>query len=335
MEQFKMPPVLKNQDKAMRKAGFELEFANLPLKNAVKALQNEFDFSVEKQNEFLYHLHGKYGKYVLELDFELLTKQELNQKTKDFFAQVGIAIQEKHVQKLETLLGDLSEDIVPYELSTPPIPFDEVVWLDELNALLASSGALGTQVKTYYAFGLHINVELPDVKTETILDYLKAYLILEDFLNKDARLDMARKISPFIDSFPKKYTKLIVQSEYKPSQQELIRDYLYYNPSRNRSLDMLPLFAYLDKEQVRAVLPKEKIKPRPAFHYRLSNSKVGEVGWRVAHEWNRWVLVEELACDKKNLQELSKVYKEHLDNLVNLTTWEKKVRMWLEENSPA
>lgn len=81
---------------------------------------------------------------------------------------------------------------------------------------------------------------------------------MQDFLNKDAKVDIARKITPYIDNFPKEYIIKILQEDYKPTMEELIQDYLKFNPTRNRSLDMLPIFAYINEKQVRKILPKEK-----------------------------------------------------------------------------
>ena len=81
-----------------------------------------------------------------------------------------------------------------------------------------------------------------------------------------------------------------------------IDDYLAFNPTRNRDLDMLPLLLHLDGARVRAALPNEKINGRPAFHYRLPDARVSDPGWSVAPDWNRWVAVERLASDRERLE---------------------------------
>ncbi|OBX33760.1 putative amidoligase enzyme [Halomonas elongata] len=40
----------------------------------------------------------------------------------------------------------------------------------------------------------------------------------------------------------------MLDPDYQPDLRTLIDDYLEYNPTRNRELDLLPLFAYLDPE---------------------------------------------------------------------------------------
>jgi hypothetical protein len=95
---------------------------------------------------------------------------------------------------------------------------------------------------------------------------------------------------------------------------------------------MLPVFAYIDEKRVREKLPKEKIKPRPAFHYRLSNSLVDENDWKISDEWNRWLLVESLANNEKNLKLLSNEYIEYLNKPINLNRWVERVEKWLKNH---
>jgi hypothetical protein len=56
---------------------------------------------------------------------------------------------------------------------------------------------------------------------------------------------------------------------------------------------------------------------------------IGKEGWEISEEWNRWILVENLANDKESLNFLAKEYLTHLDNIINLSTWEGKVESWL------
>jgi hypothetical protein len=86
---------------------------------------------------------------------------------------------------------------------------------------------------------------------------------------------------------------------------ELIDDYLAWNPTRDRELDMLPLFAHLDPDRVARGASRHKVKARPAFHYRLPDSRIDEPGWGVVLDWNRWVQVERLAADRARLDAMA------------------------------
>ncbi|PHO11603.1 hypothetical protein CPG38_12140 [Malaciobacter marinus] len=332
MGNFIMPENINNYNGKERKVGYELEFSNINMNEILSLLKETYSLKEKKINSFFYKLESEYGDFVLELDFELLTKQKIKTNAIDFFEKVGIQIDEKRLDEVENILGTISKDLVPYEISTPPIPLSKMQLVDDLSTKLTNAGAHGTKKRVYNAFGLHINVELISLKAKSILNYLRTYVILQDFLNKDAKVDIARKITPYIDNFPKEYILKILNSKYNPNMDDLIDDYLYFNPTRNRSLDMLPVFAYIDEKRVREKLPKEKIKPRPAFHYRLSNSLVDENDWKISDEWNRWLLVENLANNEKNLKLLSNEYIEYLNKPINLNRWVERVEKWLKNH---
>ena len=88
----------------------------------------------------------------------------------------------------------------------------------------------------------------------------------------------------------------MIDSAYAPELSRLADDYIAHNPTRNRPLDLLPLMAFNDPSLLeRRELAGQKVRPRPAFHYRLPNSSIDEPGWSISAEWKRWVLVERLA----------------------------------------
>ncbi|MEO1695005.1 MAG: amidoligase family protein, partial [Pseudomonadota bacterium] len=92
-------------------------------------------------------------------------------------------------------------------------------------------------------------------------------------------------------------------------QDALIDDYLRLSPTRNTELDLLPLLAHLDADRVRRALPDEKVRARPTFHYRLPNAEIGNPNWSALREWNRWVLVEQIAADDAFLTETLDAYR--------------------------
>ncbi len=332
MDNFIEPKVKNSYKNEIRHIGFELEFSNIDIEKILEILKKEFNFEINKINNYLYELDSKYGNFILELDFELLTKQKLQSSAKELSKIIGIEIDKKDIALVEDFIGNLSKDIVPYEISTPPLPLDEITIIDKIVKKLSDNNAKGTTGKIYYAFGLHINIEVISLEVKSLLSYLRAYVILQDFINKDAKVDLARKITPFIDNFKSEYIQYILDENYNPSVDEFIEDYIRFNPTRNRSLDMLPILGFIDEKKVRKLLPDEKIKTRPAFHYRLSNSMIGDKTWKVSHEWNRWILVENLANNKEALDTLSKDYIKYLENFINFDSWKDKVEKWLENH---
>ena len=101
--------------------------------------------------------------------------------------------------------------------------------------------------------------------------------------------------------YPADYVRRVVAPDYQPDLATFAEDYLAANPTRDRGLDLLPILLHLDARQVRARLPREKIGARPVLHYRLPQAHVGEPGWSIAPDWNRWAAVERLAEDRDGL----------------------------------
>jgi hypothetical protein len=135
---------------------------------------------------------------------------------------------------------------------------------------------------------------------------LRAFLALYDWLYALADIDFTRRLTSFVDPFPEEYRLAVLDPSYAPDLDALIDDYLKANPTRNRALDMLPAFAFLKPDKVRAALDEpSSIKARPTFHYRLPNCLVDQPEWSFALEWNRWVEIERLAADAERLTRVS------------------------------
>ena len=63
----------------------------------------------------------------------------------------------------ELIVRLAAEQLVPFEIVSPPIPMDRLGELESLIRRLRESGAQGTESGAFYAFGLHFNPELPDL----------------------------------------------------------------------------------------------------------------------------------------------------------------------------
>jgi hypothetical protein len=129
---------------------------------------------------------------------------------------------------------------------------------------------------------------------------------------------MTRRLLGFAEPFDSHYVSKLIQVDYWPPIDILIDDYIDANPSRDRDLDLLPLFAYLNENQVRGRLPNEKISARPTYHYRLPDARVDDPEWSLALEWNRWVAVENLAANPEKLLSACQAY---LKSGANRDSW--------------
>ncbi|MHA7835120.1 MAG: amidoligase family protein, partial [Algiphilus sp.] len=265
-----------------------------------------------------------WGTFVIELDFAFL--KELGR------AQSDPTVERNSLEELsESLLAALAKQVVPFEIVTPPIPFEELAVVDQLVAQLRRAGARGTRHSPLYAFGLHLNIELPALDAHTITRYLQAYGLLFDWLRERCHPDFSRRLSPYIEPYPADYLRLILQADYAPSVDQLIDDYLAHNPTRNRALDMLPTFAHLDEERVRETVQDPRVKARPALHYRLPNCQIDEPDWRWRDLWRDWLQVEHLAADPDRLQSMATAYLDAHDGMVGrlVSDWARQSRAWL------
>lgn len=325
---FHKPPHLKNEDGALRKAGFEIEFNGIDIAEIAAVLWNLLGGSVVQKSSFEYQLRETgWGDFTIELDAVLLK----DKKYETYLKKLGIEPERLlDPATLEEALIKIATTVVPYEIVTPPLPIDRLDILDDLRAELQKRKAQGSKSSLLHAFGLHINPEAPARDAGTLLNFLRAFLLLYEWICRETEIDLSRRVTPFINEFPDDYTRLILDPDYDPDLQQLIGDYIEHNPTRNRPLDLLPLFASIDPKPLEG-LEEELLKPRPAFHYRLPNCLIDDPEWRIAREWNYWIEIERLADQPEKLREMSEHYRKIKDTalLPFQNRWPEEVSGWL------
>lgn len=244
-----------------------------------------------------------FGTFSLELDASLF----LNKKYEGVLKSVGLDVEKlQNKDKLEDTLRDMASTIVPFEIITPPIPFSKLDALNKLVDKLREWKAKGTGSSFFYAFGLHLNPEVPELTADSLLRHLKAYVMLDAWIRQDADIDISRKLTPYINEYEVKYIRHILQEDYQPDLESLIHDYFEFENSRNRPLDMLPVFRFLEEELTEELLEEKLTSARPTFHYRLPNCSIQDENWSLGEEWNRWWLVERLANDEQALNQYAR-----------------------------
>jgi len=328
-KEFIAPPVLTNQKGEERSVGVEFEFAGVEIPEAAEILKNRFGGVIKAISTYEYSLIGsELGDFKVELDARLF----LDKTYEKLLKKVGIDLSNlKKKKELEDILTDIASTVVPFEIVTPPVPFSRLPDLDLLVEDMREKKAEGTGTSFFHAFGLHLNPEVSDLKTETLLNTLRAFVLLQEWIRLDSEIDLSRRITPFIDDYSTAYKNLIITTSYDPDIEKFIDDYLRFNPSRNRPLDMLPVFEFIDNDRVKKVIDDGLTSARPAFHYRLPNCKIDEEDWSLAVEWNRWVLVELLANSKITLNSLCNEYqsmqKKELFGFKK--KWIKRIHKWV------
>lgn len=316
-----LPPVMQTAAGEVRHVGVELEFAGLDLPSIVGILRRSLGGETEVVSDYEQLLRStRLGDFGIELDFAWLKR-------------VGRERQESAAPELfgESLLKLAAEQVVPWEVVGPPVSMAELWRLCEPLANLRDAGALGTGHAPHYAFGLHLNPELPALDSNTILAYLRAFLCLFDWLRQRSRISLTRRLTPYIDPFPGDYCHWVLREGYAPNLQVLIDDYLRFNPTRNRALDLLPLFAHLDQERVRSRVPDPRIKARPTLHYRLPNCQIDEPEWGLVLPWRDWLQVEVLACDEERLSQVMRAWRRVHGGATGglFSNWEEQCRRYL------
>ncbi len=306
-----LPARLKNAEGSIRKVGVEFELAGVPIDILADCVQTLYGGEIRQHTALESTVeNSKYGMFKLELDAKSL--QDLAEKQR-LLDPEGKSIASSTVE----LISKAAEQLVPWEIVTPPIEVSELHQLERLVDALRDYGAQGTKGAFQYAFGLHLNPELPDLKAATILNYLRAYLCLYDWIVEQDVVDPTRKLTSYVKHFDKKYIEKVCDANYAPSLECLIDDYLAYNPTRNRSLDLLPLFAHLDEARVKSQVDDPRIKPRPTFHYRLPNCDICNPDWGLNVPWSLWLQVERLANSPESLMRACDAYREELNRITH------------------
>lgn len=326
MPSLPMPPIVNRSDGQPRRIGIELEFTGLGIEAIGRLCRTHLKGSINPISPYEYDLEDtQWGNFHIELDYGYL-KQAGRKAT-------GIKSIPANLEQLsEDVFASVAKRLVPFEIVTPPMPMADIGALMPLIAGLRDAGAQGTHSSPVYAFGLHMNPELADLKADTITAYLKAFMCLYDWLKRESDIDISRRLTPYIQPFDREYMAKVVNPEYWPDIETLIDDYMESNPSRNRALDMLPVFSEIDEPRVRAVVGAEhKINPRPTLHYRLPNCDIDLENWNINHAWEDWLQVEHLASDRKRLDAACKDFVKYLRFPMGdkIHDWSQQLEDWL------
>jgi hypothetical protein len=321
---FPQPPLTSNHAGEERRVGIEMEFSNLSGTLVADIVQDLMGGTVDWETDYEAVIRDTaLGTFVVELDWRWLKQQ---QKKRD-----GLPSESPVAEQTMDLIGVAAQQLVPWEVVSPPVPLSKLHRLDEIVAVLHDNGAQGTRKSALYAFGVHFNPELPSLDANRVLAYMQAYACLHDWLVAHGEIDLTRRITPYIDGFERDYVARIIADDYNPGTPKLIDDYLASNPTRNRSLDMLPLLAHLDEERVREVVADARLNPRPTLHYRLPNCDIDRPGWRLEEPWRDWLQVEYLALDPERLGQVRTRYRTHLERLLGPLdgAWARECEQWL------
>lgn len=323
------PPRTHTEGGHERRVGVEVEFAGLPADAAADLVQDLFGGEVFRLDPYRYEVRETpYGTFVCELDSQYAHPEgkaplkagkahELLTKLRDRVAET---------------FGDVSSRWLPVEIVAPPVPMSRLSDMERVLDALRAAGAEGTSASVVYAFALQFNPEAAALDCDYILSVMRAYLLLEDWLKARIEPDNTRRILAFATDFPGDWSRHCLPLDYRPDLAGFIEDYARFNPTRNRGLDLYPLFAHLDEARVRRLSDDPLIKARPTFHYRLPDARLSDPDWSLAAEWNDWVQVELLAEDKPRLESMVDAWMRHRGRSEpgSRKRWAREATQWLQ-----
>ncbi|MFN2359488.1 MAG: amidoligase family protein [Marinobacter sp.] len=323
-----MPGILRTDDGKERKVGVEIELSGLGYGDLVSLSSRLLGGEAKSVARYVSEIATDVGTFTIELDSDPIKELDLQDQ------RLPETVQELGGQAMN-VIDAAAEKIVPLEIISPPVPFGELERIETLCDELRKAGALGSREALYYAFGLQLNPELPDLRASTLVRYLRAFAALYEWLKARHQIDFSRKLTSYIEPWSSTYIDLLVTEDYAPDMDQLMKDYLHYNPTRNKALDLLPLFAYLNSDLLARYVKDERIKSRPTLHYRLPDCDIDNPGWHFSTVWNDWVVLEQLAANADNLVALVAEFRNSRKlSFHNLThSWVDTCDQWLRSRN--
>jgi hypothetical protein len=325
-----MPDIMRTDDGKERKVGVEIELSGLGYEALVTLSSRLLGGEAQPVSRYVSEISTNVGAFTIELDSDPIKDLDLQDQ------RLPESVQELGGQAM-SVIDAAAEKIVPLEIISPPLPFSELERIEKFCDELRKAGALGSREAIYYAFGLQLNPELPDLKASTLVRYLQAFAALYEWLKTRHQVDLSRKLTSYIEPWSSTYIDLLVAEDYNPDMDQLMKDYLHYNPTRNKALDLLPLFAYLNSNLLSEYVKDERIKSRPTLHYRLPDCDIDNPLWHFSTVWNDWVVLEQLAANAGDLAKLVNEFRKSRKlSFHNLThSWVDTAEQWLRSHDYA
>ena len=290
-------PRMRTADGHDRRVGVEIEFAGLTEKETAQLAADRLGGKVEREGGHRLVVSGtELGKIEVELDTAL----------KDWggnpLVDAGL---------------DAARGLIPVEIVTEPLDWPGLGRLDTFREALREAGAIGTYNGALLGFGVHFNIAVVGERDPYTARTILAFGLLEDWLRSRSPIDATRRLMPFVEPWPSTFVERLSKDAPAPSMDTIRKAYAEHCDSRNYALDLLPLFKSADPAGFETLFSDQtNTKGRPAFHYRLPDSRIDEEDWTLAREWERWCSVENLADRPDLLADLASDYRDRLRPLM-------------------
>ncbi|PRY23131.1 putative amidoligase enzyme [Aliiruegeria haliotis] len=260
-----------------RRVGLEIEFAGLSLPDATGVVKQRFSGREIWNGAGEVTLqHSSIGKIEMYLDTAFRPESE------SAAAKAGV---------------EIAQSVVPLEIVTEPLLHTDLPQMEALVADLDAAGGHGGGKSLLIGCGLHLNIDLADSEEGSDLPRIAlAYALLEGWLRWRDPPELSRRLLPFVDPFPADMVSDLAGMGPGMSCDDLFTLLSRYALSRNQGLDLLPAWAAVAPERYERDGPVDSaVSPRPAYHYRLPDCRIGDAEWSLAYEWDRWQLIENVA----------------------------------------
>lgn len=304
-------PALKTRAGSDRMIGVEVEFGGVSEEEAARTAIDIFGGELVQESDTIWKIE----------DSEI----------GDIEVYLDVFLRNAAKSALRDAALNLGREVIPVELVTKPLRFDQLDRLETLMTALRKAGALGSSAGVVFGFGIHFNIEIEDESVEAIRKPLLAYALIEDWLRTANPIDETRRVLPFTAPYPTAFVRDLIGAGANPSLSDLIRIYLAHNETRNRGLDMLPIFAHVTPDEFKEALA-ELTSARPTFHFRLPDCLIDQPEWSLAGEWSRWAIVERVAADQSLLDQLASAWlDDHPTVTILRRSWANRAGQILED----
>lgn len=297
---FRPLPYPKTRDGAPRKTGVEVEFAGLDTDQTCQIIEARLGGTREGSDPFCSQVTGTViGDLTVELD------TPARKASDNDLMRIGL---------------DAAAVVVPLEIITEPLDEDGLTTFNGLLPDLREAGATGSRSGILLGFGVHLNPDVVAIDDAHTMNTIRAYALIEEQLRQLEKLDVTRRILPFVSPWSDGFVTDLLNPEIK-TLKDLIPVAARHISSRNHGLDLLPLLKFAHPDSFDSHFPDTKTGARPAFHFRLPDCRIDEPNWNLLQPWALWSLVETVAAHPDALAELIAAWRNRDTRLFSSNTW--------------
>jgi len=154
---FPQPPLTSNHAGDERRVGIEIEFTNLPGTSIARIVKDVLRGTVEWETDYEAVVRDtNLGNFIVELDWRWLKEQQQNRN--------GLPSKSPIADQAIDLIGIAAQQLVPWEIVSPPIPITQLHRLDELVAVLHNCGGTGCRLNIWHRIHNDCGRYVPDTE---------------------------------------------------------------------------------------------------------------------------------------------------------------------------